>query len=350
MTFFHYFILSCFNSKKAMRTTTLYHLLKGKRTSSILSYGYFYEVLPFFSLFPKLNETQYNKVITSLINEDYLIQTEPNYVEISSTGINALENITLPEIANLNQLAYYKWDMAFFERVVFTTQVLSEKAYSNSHYLPIETNLFRQQRLKQWLNKQNESVTMTFYKEWDALIKSLPQPSHELILGQLVGNNHRGRTLQQLADSYEEDVIFTYVEFKNYWHALITLVLEATDEFPLFNSLINEERLLVKEDSYKQSADLFHQGYDVDGISRIRQLKNSTVTDHLIEEFIVTHELANIPDFSEEVRTGLNQLLNQKSEYVRWSYKEATEFVPSLSFYEFKFYQFYLVEKERAND
>lgn len=348
MDFYQLFILSCFKETKPMRTSTLYHLLKGKRTSSILTYGYFYDVLKYFALLPKLKETTYNQIISDLKTNNYLLENKDGLSVISEKGLALSNEEDFPETSNLQQMVYYKWDLAFFERIVFTTQVLSEKSYLEKQYLPIETNLFKQQRLKIWLSKQKKDVVIRFYYEWDKLVDCLPIYGQELILKQLVGHNHRGQTLQQISEEKTKPPLYLYLEFKNYWHLLITEIIENSNNYPLFASILIEEKTFVKEDSSQKTSELVLKGYSIEEIARVRNLKISTVTDHLIEDYILNQTEINLID--EKVNDFLMAYYEKEPNYILWTFKEATNYYPDLSFYDFKFFQFRLFEKEREND
>lgn len=348
MTFYQLLILDCFSSEESMRTSTLYHLLKGKRTSSILSYGYFYQCLMYFALFPKIEEKNYQHIIDDLLEKKLVLEVEPGFVVLTITGRELLSASSFPKRDYLNQLAFYKWDMSYFERIVFTTQVLSEKAHHNVNYLPIENSLFKQQQLKNWLRKQNKEVTSDFYLEWDQLTDDLPKESQELILGQLVGFNEIGLTLNQLADKNKQDYLFNYLEFKNIWHHLIQLIIEKPKQYPLFDELLQIEINSKKEDSSQLSGQLSQEGLSIEEIAKKRGLKISTVTDHLIEEYILTQDQKKIPAFSEELKKALRILQNSEPQYLKWTYQEALNYYPDISFYEFRFYQFYLIKKERS--
>lgn len=348
MDFYQLFILSCFKEAKPMRTSTLYHLLKGKRTSSILTYGYFYDVLKYFALLPKLKETTYNQIIFDLKTNNYLLENKDGLSVISEKGLALSNEEDFPETNNLQQMVYYKWDLSFFERIVFTTQVLSEKAYLEKQYLPIETNLFKQRRLKIWLSKQKKDVVIRFYYEWEKLVDCLPIDGQELILKQLVGHNHRGQTLQQISEEKTNPPLYLYLEFKNYWHLLISEIIENSNNYPVFASILIEEKTFVKEDSSKKTSELVLKGYSIEEIARVRNLKISTVTDHLIEDYILNQTEINLID--EKASDFLMAYYEKEPNYILWTFKEATNYYPDLSFYDFKFFQFRLFEKEREND
>ncbi|SLM86866.1 hypothetical protein FM121_12265 [Vagococcus fluvialis bH819] len=331
-----------------MRISTLYHLLKGKKTASILSYGYFYNVLDYFYLFPKLKEDSYLEMIAQLKEENYLVDTEEGAVQISKKGIKIInEEVLFPNLEYLNQLHYYKWDIKVWQRLIFTTQVLSEKSYKERNYLPIENSLYRQQQLKRWLNMQSENIIPKFYEEWLLLTEYLSIQQQTYIFKQLVGHEHIGETLQQIAEEHDVDIIFAYLEFKNAVHQLIFLIEQKHEKFPVFFDIIQIEKGLVKEESSLITKEIFIKNKSIKEISMIRNLKESTIVDHLIEIYLVQGEKNNLLFISDDKINQLNEYRKEKPDFRKWVYKEAVSAVSGLTFYEFKMFQFSLVEQEK---
>lgn len=61
------YILSLFQHGYKVKTSTLYHLLRGKRTTSVLIYGFLYDNLVAFGLFPLLSKTTYESVSNNYV-------------------------------------------------------------------------------------------------------------------------------------------------------------------------------------------------------------------------------------------------------------------------------------------
>ncbi len=349
MTFYEYFILSCYKTNYPMRISTLYHLLKGKRTSSILSYGYFYENLLYFGLLPKLREDSYSKTIERLMSDGLLKKIDSGVAQISETGLIELEKAVFPCVSNLSQLSFYKYDLLFWNKLLFVTQITSEKSHGQRNYIPIENNIFKQQQLKFWLKKQSKTIEMNFYEEWNLMLDYIPEAKQILLVGQLIGHNETGFTLSQIAEKQEQDYFFTYLEFKNFLHYFIQVVENERKSFPLFFELLELEKSLIKIDSSQISNQLFNQYKSIVEVSNQRNLKVSTITDHLIESFLLNPDRLEIPDFRQATLTSLNVMKQGNRDFRRWQYKDAKDYDPDLSFYEFKFFQFYLIEKEKTN-
>lgn len=350
MTFYEIFILSCYKSGHPMRMSTLYHLLKGKKTSSVLTYGYFYDNLNYFNLLPKLKEKSYYKLIEKLVQKEFLFEVEKGILELSDTGVRILDEKSFPTLTQLNQMEYYKYDISFWEKIMFATQVISEKSYHEGKYIPIENNLFKQQQLKKWLKTQSETLPSQFYKEWEKVLDFIPEDKQVLLLGQLVGHDQIGLTLNQIAIEKEQDYFYAYLEFKNYLHYFIHMIEEYQTEYPLFFELLSLEKYLIKIDSAQISYQLFRQYRSISQVSQYRRLKESTVIDHLIESFLRQPSISDLPKFNENTITALEKLKLNQPDFRRWLFKDACVYESNLSFYDFKCYQFYLIEKEKLND
>ena len=59
-----------------MRMSTLYHVLVGKRTGSVLVYAFFYHQMRYFGLLPNLNRDVYDDVLARLVANEFLLQDE----------------------------------------------------------------------------------------------------------------------------------------------------------------------------------------------------------------------------------------------------------------------------------
>lgn len=345
--FFESFILSCYNKNYPMRMTTLYHLLKGKKTSSVLSFGYFYGILNFFGLFPRLKEIKYYQLIDKLLAEEYLSNEGNGRLLLTDKGQQQLDQTVFPKMNDLTPFVYNKWDILFWEKLLFATQVISEKSYLENNYVPVENNLFKQQQLKKWLLTQKSSLPEQLRDEWLKINCILSEEEKILIFRQLVGHEMSGMTLTQLANDLQKDATYVYIGFKNVLHRLMSEIIKEHDEYQLMYQLLILERSWLKEDSSVLSARLFKETHSIIQVGQVRHLKESTVTDHLIEDYLKFPKKDKIPYFSKLTKEGLEKLRQELPDYRQWKFKEAREFLPELTFYNFRFYQFYLIEEEK---
>ena len=67
-----YFCLSLYSKNHPVKPSTLYHILVGKRTASILFKAHTYHLINYFSVFPRLQREQYDKMIRSFIVNEWI--------------------------------------------------------------------------------------------------------------------------------------------------------------------------------------------------------------------------------------------------------------------------------------
>lgn len=262
-------ILSFFNHCRKARSSTLYHFLIGKRTQSVLVYGYFYEILRFFGILPKLKQETYQKIIEAHIKNGNLESFE-NEVRLTEKGSRQLQNFSLQNYPFINQEAYAKIDEQSFRLFLLAVQVMSHVSYHSNQYIPVENTPFYTLQVKKWF----QTVKLTHFKEeLCILLERLPQAQADMLARQFSGYQVYGKTLQQLS---EKDVLFQFFEQKN----LIHQVLRLAHEFQSFNQLL---MLYKKETSAKKTWVMIDNGKSLAEIASLRRVKPSTIQDHFIE-------------------------------------------------------------------
>ncbi|MGO3733088.1 MAG: helix-turn-helix domain-containing protein [Vagococcus sp.] len=344
MTFNELLILSCFKHNYPARYTTLYHVLKGKRTASTLTYAYFYDVLSLFSIYPDLKKETYDSVLSSLIQSDFLTVTAQEQVILTDLGLAKLA--AMPDFPYLENGLFYRNDGLFWEMVLFTTQVLSEKRHKNVRYTPLETNPYRQRQFKQWLTEQSSTVDRDFYEEWCALMLHLSEESRYYLVGQLSGHNWVGQTLSQISHHDQENQGIGYLKFKNALHYMMALIEIKPETYPIFYSLIFLTRA-DKIDTVDLTASMYRKGMNIEQIAKNRQLKESTIADHLIESSILAPRSVLTDNLTDQDRHQLDAYLHDQPDFRQWRFSECQQVIPTLTFLSFRLYQFKLVEGEK---
>lgn len=335
------FILALFRHGYKARGQTIIHLLRGRRTSSVLIYGYFYNVLPYFGLFPNYQEADLQKSLNTLVGQKYLLRFDNGSYQLSNLGMEQLEQAKdlTDKWHAINGLRFSRGDELFWAHLLFATQVVSELSFQTTDYVPVEGNYFKQHKLKFWLAQQvrsKKSFYHAYYLEISRLIGKFPAEQRGEVVAQLSGHKQIGKTYQQVVT--EEDLFLTELGRKNQLHLVLEVVSELSSE-SLLQSLLTSLDIPFDNQSARKTIELFHQGYSVPQIMEARQLKIGTVVDHLIEEVLVS---ADFP-FYRLIRADLIQDLQtyqQKHQDLRnWSYREVLLEVPETDFVSFRFYQ-----------
>lgn len=348
-----YFSLTLFQSGDKLRLTSLCHLLRGKRTSSVLMFGYLHQLLPYFGIYPALESKDFERMIVTLTDNGYLNDVGDHYFAISTEG-QALCEARKDAYPYLSGVDLSAVSQPYFNMLVFITQILSEMSYQNNRYLPLETNGYRQLLVKKWLKKQllpSEELIKCFYQEWYRLLEKLPNDTYSAdnVVELLTGHTQIGKTFQQLKGDRGRSHSQLYLEQQNLQHYLLATVKKNGDIFPLMNSILGIVSEFAGNHSAKESYRLFLEGNTIGEIMRQRRLKKSTVVDHLIEGLILDENRRDFSFISKENFVFLSDYLNSQSAYKDWRYADIINKNKNIDFFDFRAFQIMLSKEAMAD-
>ncbi|MGX7029943.1 helix-turn-helix domain-containing protein [Vagococcus zengguangii] len=343
------FILSLFAHGHKVRASTLYQLLKGKRTISIISYGFLYDVLRYFAIFSRLPDYQYQEIIDRLLRSQCLLERDGK-VMITTKGKKHLNDCQLSiSFEHLNSFKHYRHDESFKNLLLFIIQVTSELSYDNNEYVPIELNGYQQMLVKRWLASQLADISK---KELvDQLANELSEVSRffnddeikgSLLFGQMSGHEWTGYTLSQLSAELGISSIEAVLRDRELMHHLIDLLDTNPDQIPLLKTIFQLVARYPYNQSAHQSYELFKKTCDFQYVMNQRRIKQSTLEEHLLEFAIIDekfpYDFFLHPELL-QVFIHLNELFPNEKE---WSFKviETNSQVP-VTYFEMRLYQIY---------
>lgn len=270
------FILTLFRTGFKLRTSTLYHLLVGKRTSSVLLHGFFYKNLAYLGSMPKLSESNFQRELHSL-EKNGLITVDNSYGVLTPLG----KKLLLEKAFNfdgLNNLRYGRMRENTWQLILFSVQVISYLSFGEKEYLPIENRPYYLQQVKIWLAKSKPSLIKRFTSEIVTILSNIPEEEANFLANQFSGFGFQGRTVfQLLPDSFQEapwndlyrqratDLFFSQIE-----EGELSRLIHSLDQ-----QNINQSMIKTKE--------YFLAGKSISEILKFRHLKQGTVNDHFIE-------------------------------------------------------------------
>ncbi|MGB6178384.1 helix-turn-helix domain-containing protein [Carnobacterium sp.] len=352
LSYLDHFYLSLFSTKQSKKMSTIYHILTGKKTASILYSAEKYQLTHFFALFSKLDRNQFNNSIQKLINlNTLLLAEETQEYYLSENGKNKQSEFFSEHYypKELNHLKDGLVLIHFWRTLQLVTQVLSEIRYKNKQYIPIEKEWEKQNWVKQWFknNAMNkDQLALDFGQEWIIILNDLPELNAEIIAANLTGHSNTGKTKNQLVEAFKkESSEISIIELDSI--AWITKILKKHPEkIPLFYSVYNE--MLHLYDGTTKSALLTKRyllnGYSLAEIAAQRQLKESTINEHVIEISIMD------PLFDLSVvlpSEKLKKLKHLLSENPTITYQELIKKNPEILFLWYRLAQ---IERNRDSD
>ncbi|WP_041556253.1 helix-turn-helix domain-containing protein [Carnobacterium sp. 17-4] len=347
------FCLSLYSKDYPIKPSTLYHILIGKRTASILFKAHTYQMIKFFSIFPNLKREQYNQMIQGFVAKGWIKANDANEEFYLSEQGKAEVEVYFSEHfypTNLNQLLNGKATKEFWEKIVFLTQVLSELRYQNKRYLPVNKEWKNQLWVKNWLKNNpldKQDLAQSFGKEWIHVLKNLDSFAAEIVVSQLTGYEKFGKTITQLASMHKIEALEMAFLLQNAIIQVMDQVVRKKENYPLFY-LIYQECIRDPYSNLSQStrltANYLDKGLSIENIALKRKLKANTISEHIIELAIIFPDFdisSVIPD------SDYQHLVTAFQSNEKISYEELEKDMPQVPF---SWYRLIQVERSRTDE
>lgn len=300
-TYFHLVILFCFKQLNGERTVSaIYHLLKGKKSSQTIQDGKLFNLSHLFSLFPRVSRQQVSDSCELLLQEGLIESiSEKHYLLTPKGKLSLYEELNIKPIpANLNGWLYGDIGRTFWQRLSLLVQVLSNFVIERSTYLPVTKNQEDLQWVKRFLKQTHyhkKDLVENLYVEIKDTLQFQTNKEAQIFVQRLTSSRKIGQTFEQIAINGKEDPIYTYLLFWNVIHTVINQLMTTEDHSTIFNDLIKDKR---QKNVLTSSTALTHsyllQGFSLSEIATIRNLKESTIEDHIVE--ITLHDKSYSPD------------------------------------------------------
>ncbi|MFC6253415.1 helix-turn-helix domain-containing protein [Secundilactobacillus hailunensis] len=268
------------------RLRVIENILVGKRTVSTLYWGMRYHQLSWLGYEKRLTRNVMDQTALELKNKGLVTVEETN---AQLTELGAIEQQRLlnkhyqPKYLNLRLIVDVE---ALWQRLLLATQVVSEQAYQNKHYYPLQVSWQVKQFVKRWFHQfYSDDLRKAFQDFWQTFLSQLPNDQALLMSRLLVGHQRPGETLVQVAHDFE----LTESEVRVMITDLIcqlAKVIAHTETASLRSLLAGLSRSLIST-SAQQTLNSFMAGKSLEVISHQRQLKLSTVREHLLEAAIM---------------------------------------------------------------
>lgn len=262
--------------------SSVYHLLKGKKSGQTLEDVGMYHLHAFYHLLPKLKRSVYDEVIVALEQEHKIQRTEQGYILHEPYEGHY----------HFNGWIYRGKEHLFFERCVLVTQTLSHVKAQDMHFTPMVKSITTQQFVKQFLQAEHyhdNQLTTRWLTELKQALQhaDLTEMMRVSFVYRLSGHALPGYTWQQLADAQKMSVLDMQIIFIESLH--IMMQAKTPLLLALQKDCITSNFLTV---SSRQTYEMLQLGYTIEQISQQRALKINTIQDHIVEI------ARNVPGFS----------------------------------------------------
>lgn len=340
------FILSLFKQGYKVKVSTLYHLLKGKRTVSVLMSGFLFDNFFCFQLFPELREEAFYQILQQLIKDGCLdFYEESLEARLTDKGRQRLQKNSLHIDSYTNHLNGYKYgktEMEMWRILQFLVQVTSHLSYQNNRYIPLEASPKYQLKIKKLLTEiDRKNVGSLMKNEWSLIFDRLSEEESSFLVQQFSGYQWNGKAEQQLLPDFSAFQKAVYR--KNIYHHLFSCI-EELEENAVLKKAVGESIEKNKNQSMLRTRELWSEGHSPAEIAGIRRMKPSTVNDHFLELAMSERGYAFdqfIP--SEQIRCFQEISLPCQE----WRYAELRQQF-EVDYFSFRMYQIEQIKRERG--
>ncbi len=286
MVQFKSIILYCVKQLNSERTIySIYHLLNGKKSSQTIQDAHLFTLKRFFGILEPLTRESFDQMIRMLQAQDVIYCSGEQHFRLTPSGELFLKEH--PPLNELNGWEYHQITSQFWRRLSLFIQVVSNLEYQETSYIPIQKGEDIHQWLKAVLKEikvsKKEIGSMT-YAELIKCFEEKRDMNPSALVFRLTGYQQIGLTPFQAAQKLSMGWFDYQLEFINVIHYMIRKIGEGYERFPLLSHL---HKGLIQQHGLTQSSrktwQLLTQGHSLETIAQIRQLKISTIEDHLVE-------------------------------------------------------------------
>lgn len=347
LTYLDYLFLDLFSTEESRKINSLFHILSGKRTISVLMQAMRMDLEAYYAYFPKLKQSFFEERIKlmiqlGLLNADYRLSAEG-----SQKKSRYFTKHVRPDLKE--QLKYQSILTLYKMRCLFLTQVLSERVHESKKYYPIQPRLFEQRWLKTFLvnyDLNSISKSQILGEEWLRILAEPEIENSEIFVAQFEGYHKTKQTNKQIGDEYNRDPVEVYVQLQRDWIQLLIVVNEKPQEYPLLSTILAELKrdAGLCSESTQETYRMWSEGLSLEQVANRRRLKQSTINDHLTEMAILYETFPYEEFLSEE------QMAYVEAEILAGNsvdYNEIQQAFPDVSFFQSRLMQ---VKGEVHND
>lgn len=296
--FLDYIILHIIRTFRQERSISgIYHLLKGKRSSQTIQDGIVFGLSSFFGVFKVMTKDSFMNRVKTLERDGLIFETTPNTYKLSKMGEKYLAEqlAKTPIPTSLNGWIYRDETELFWTRLSLLIQTVSYLSYDRKSFIPLTTEVKVQSFIKSILFSipySKDEISRQLYKELYSVLQGVEHLEATIFLYRLTCYKRTGMTIEQCAQLLKLDSTYVSIQFLGTIHYFLKRMVEAPEQYPILSKLVQDR---MKNHCLTSSAattyKYWKEGLSVHEIASVRNLKQSTIEDHIVEIAL------NIPSF-----------------------------------------------------
>lgn len=326
----HYVMLRSLSMMQGERTMNgIIHILRGKRSAQTIQDISLFNMDRLAAILKHETNSIIDHGVQDLYNKRLIEETQNKGVILSEQGKRELE-----ELSNLYAIPLkfhglkYEWNtssLVFWGKLSLLIQTISYMKEKKRSFIPVSNDREVQMKVKELMKKYLNNIDQLgdqLYAEIESILDNKLEKEATLFVNRLTSIFRTGRTFDQLSFMYCYDRLYTAIVFRSILHDMMTLVRGSGDQFPvLFSLLTVEDCESAITNTSVVTKKLFKNGYSIDQIAKRRNLKLSTIEDHIVELSIHDIEF-NFDDFItfyqlQEIKKQINRLNTKKLKIIK---------------------------------
>ncbi len=289
------YCLSKYNGERSINA--IYHLLQGKKSSQTIQDAKLFKLESFFQSLQQLTKKDIDDIIFDLQNSEVISMTNKDTYILTEKGSFYLEKYLkkYPIPPYLNGWRYHKKALIFWKRLSLTVQTLSFLLYDNSTFIPVINDDETQRFVKSYLKIKNRyDASSVIFNEVKSLLQTLPQLQAEIFVLHLSGYHRIGYTIEQIGRFIHLDREYTFILFQAVLHFMIDEIEKNPMRYKHLMHFIQQDDQSREPltQSSQRTYELLCLNKSIFEIASIRNLKESTIEDHIVE---IASEIKSFP-------------------------------------------------------
>nr|WP_249315349.1 helix-turn-helix domain-containing protein [Bacillus sp. FJAT-49711] len=287
----HALILRCLDAINGDRTIySIYHLLAGKKSSQTIQDAHLYRLSHLFKTLPGLRRQQFDTYIGELQKKSYIAFLEGTSKCIVTDEGNRAYSHFLQKRKSFDYIHGWKFQdtsIQFWKRFTLFVQAISHMNHSVNRYFPVQRDEEVLSWLKDFFGKYRGNrlqISKDLYEELHVIFSTDFPEDPYLIVARLSGNEMIGLTQKQISEHYGLEEIEAYFRFLNGLHYLIQTIISQKNKYSLLFTFTSDiYKQLPLTNSTIRTYKLLQQDFNISQIAEMRNIKEGTVEDHIIE-------------------------------------------------------------------
>lgn len=317
-TFLLHKILEICNILQGQRSTVaVYHVLVGKQNHQTWSDVHFFQLQSYYRFITDKEEQLFKMLVSYAQNRNWIIEQD-QLVYVTKKGEEILTQYSYQSVAHRDGRIIITMERywAFLHLLV---QTVSHLLHQRKPFYPIIRDLLIQKEVKTWIAKfgLHNGVHQLFH-DLQTILEQFPESIAMTMVQRLSGADRIALTLEQLARQTNK----TVWEMKWEWEATLSKLYEIIEQgkYPSLPKLPHKSEYLMSN-SAKKTYQLLRSNKSLEEISTRRNLKITTIMDHVVEIALLDQGFDITPYISLDDVQAIQDKYQQTKSFLLKSYK-----------------------------